>query len=61
MNDFESFHFDLYHAKLKWMAIQSGYTATLWDDTIQNQINAISNLSNDNYSIEVHIPIKLTT
>ena len=55
MNDFESFHFDLYHAKLKWMSVQSGYTPLLWDETIQNQINAISNLSNENHSIEAHI------
>ncbi len=37
MNELESFYFDLYHAKLKWMSIQSGYTSVLWDDTIQNQ------------------------
>jgi hypothetical protein len=37
------------------MSIQSGYTEVLWDETIQNQINAISNLSNDNHSIEAHI------
>ena len=55
MNELESFHFDLYHAKLKWMSIQSGYTSVLWDDTVQNQINAISNLSNSNHSIEAHI------
>ena len=55
MNDFESFHYDLYHAKLKWMAIQSGYISVLWDDKIQNKINAISNLGNDNHSVEAHI------
>lgn len=55
MNEFESFHLDLYHAKLKWMSIQSGYTPMLWNDSIQNQINAISNLSEVNQSIEAHI------
>ncbi len=55
MNEHESFYFDLYHAKLKWMSIQLRYTSALWDDSIQNQINAISNLSNTNHSIEAHI------
>lgn len=55
MNELESFHFDLYHAKLKWVSIQSSYTEALWNDAIQNHINAISNLSNDNHSIEAHI------
>ena len=55
MNELESFYFDLCHAKLKWMSIQSGYTSALWDDTTQNKINAISNLSNDNHSIEAHL------
>lgn len=55
MNEFEDFLMDLFHAKLKYMGIQSGYTSELWNDSIQNQINAISNLSNDNYSIEAHI------
>ena len=55
MNELESFYFDLYHAKLKWMSIQSGYTSAIWDNAIQNQINAISNLSAENHSIEGHI------
>ena len=55
MNELESFHFDLYHAKLEWIAIQSGYNSVPWDDTIQNQINAVSNLSDVNHSIEAHI------
>lgn len=55
MIELEFFHFDLYHAELKWMSIQSGYTSALWDDTTQNQINSMSNLSNANHSIEAHI------
>lgn len=54
MSDFEEFNFDLYHAKLKWMSIQAGYTSLLWSDSIQNQINAFSNLASDNFELESH-------
>jgi len=55
MYDFEEFHMDLYHSKLKWMSIQSGYTPALWNESIQNQINALSNLVTGNFEIEAHI------
>ncbi len=55
MSDYEDFLFDLYHAKLKWKAIESGYIQPLWNDTIQNHINALSNLSEDVLEIEAHI------
>ena len=42
MNAFEDFLIDLYHAKLKWMSIQSGYTPVLWENFIQNKINALN-------------------
>jgi len=55
MSDYEDFLFDLYHAKLKWKAIEFGYIQPLWNDTIQNHINALSNLSEDTFEIEAHI------
>lgn len=55
MNAFEDFLIDLYHAKLKWMSIQSSYTPALWEDFIQNQINALTNLVSENFEIEAHI------
>jgi len=55
MTDFEDFHVDLYHSKMKWMSIQSGYIQELWDDSFQNQINAFSNFTVGNFEIEAHI------
>jgi len=55
MSDYEDFLFDLYHAKLKWKAIESGYIQPLWNDTIQNHINALSNLAPGNYDLEAHV------
>ena len=55
MVEIESFYFDLYHAKLKWKAYESGYIQPLWDDSVQNQINALSNLPPGNYDLEAHV------
>lgn len=55
MVGFEDFLMHLYHSKLKWMSIQSGYTPALWEDFRQNQINALSNLATGNFEIEAHI------
>lgn len=55
MNEFENFSLDLYHAKLKWMSFQSGYIQPIWNDTTQNQINALSNLTPGNYDLEAHL------
>lgn len=53
--NYNDFHFDLYHAKLKWMAFQSGYIQSLWNDSVQNQINALSNVAPGNYDLEAHV------
>ncbi|MDP3558340.1 MAG: hypothetical protein Q8T03_13290 [Bacteroidota bacterium] len=37
------------------MSIQSGYTSLLWNESTQNQINALSNLVTGNFEIEAHI------
>jgi hypothetical protein len=55
MNELENISFDLYHAKLKWMSFQSGYIKPLWNDKIQNQINALSNIAPDRCELEAHL------
>lgn len=55
MQHFDDFQFDLYHAKLKWMSFESGYIQPLWNDSAQNQINALSNLAPSNYDLEAHV------
>ncbi len=55
MNEFENYQFDLFHAKLKWKSFESGYIRELWNDTIQNQIKALSNLAPGNFELEAHI------
>lgn len=55
MLEFEEFHLDLYHAKLKWMSIQSVYIQPLWNDVIQNQIKALSNIAPDKCDLEAHL------
>lgn len=42
----------MYHAKLKWMSFESGYIEPLWSDSIQNQINALSNIAPDRCDLE---------
>lgn len=51
----EDFYFDLYHARLKWKAFESGHIQLLWDGSVQNKINAISNLAPGNYDLEAHV------
>lgn len=55
MKDNESFYFDLYHAKLKWKAYESGYIQALWSDIVQNQINALSNIAPVSCDLEAHV------
>jgi hypothetical protein len=55
MIELESFYFDLYYAKLKWMSFQSGYIQPLWSDATQNQINALSNIAPVRCDLEAHV------
>lgn len=55
MNALEEFLIDIYHAKLKWMSIKSSYIPSPWNESTQNQINALSNLVTGNFEIEAHI------
>ena len=55
MNEIDIYHFDLFHAKLKWMSFQSGYIQPLWDDATQNQISALSNIAPVRCDLEAHV------
>ena len=46
---------EIYYAKLKWGSIQLGYIPVVWNDTIQNQINAFSNFVSEDLKIEAHV------
>lgn len=37
------------------MSFQSGYIQPLWDDSVQNQINALSNVVSSNFEFEAHV------
>lgn len=55
MTPYEDFLMELYYAKLKWGSIQLGYIPVVWNDTIQNQINAFSNFVSEDLKVEAHI------
>jgi hypothetical protein len=55
LSEFESFHVDIYHSKMKWMSSQSFYIQALWGGTVQNQINALSNIAPYKSNIDAHV------
>ena len=55
MTDFEEFHLDLYHAKLKLVNGDSGLSFGLWDELIQRNIDALSGLCHSVNQVEAHI------
>ncbi len=54
LTNYDIFQVDLFQAMLKWKAFESGYIQPLWNDSIQNQINAFSNLATGNFELESH-------
>lgn len=52
---FYEFQIDLYHAKLEFMAIKSGYKEKPWSNSEDQKLNAVHALCDRDYNPEAHL------
>ena len=52
MNELETFHLDLYYAKLKLVNGISGFSLGLWDELTQRNIDALSHICQAGIEVE---------
>lgn len=55
MNELETFHLDLYYAKLQLPTNGSGFSLGLWNEVTQKNIDALSHLCQAGIEVEAYI------
>ncbi len=55
MNELETFHLDLYYAKLKLTNNNSGFSLGLWDELTQKNVDALSHICQAGVEVDAYV------